>query len=227
MSTFTPRGWRPGLVEKRFSDKTPSSYNKADNSCECIISTGAGVARFYGTETLKISKDAVDLSRMKSSGIPVLDSHQGVGINNALGKVQQVWFEGSALMGRIKFNKTPEGKKAEGMAARGEIAGISAGYSVEKWQVSDSDGRVIDTDTDAVRWDDNLTFQAVKWSLHEVSMVSTPADAASMIRSLDYSFDPASIENVRARILAKERMYMRQRMIEAQSKMYDERGRDE
>jgi phage head maturation protease len=39
-----------------------------------------------------------------------------------------------AFMGRLAFNQTAEGRNAEGMVARGEIAGISAGYRVEEWE---------------------------------------------------------------------------------------------
>jgi phage head maturation protease len=223
--TFTPRGWHPGLVERRYdasSSSAPASFNKADGSCEAIISKGSPVQRFYGTETLRISKDAVDLSRLKSSGISVLDSHQQVGISNSLGRLQHAWIEGDALVGKIKFHQTPEGKKAQGMTERGEIVGVSAGYAVSQWRVSDSDGRVIDPDKDQVRWDEDLNFEAVKWMLHEVSLVTTGADAASMIRSLDTNnYDRVEIENIRARMLARQRMAMRERMMRAQNAMRD------
>jgi phage head maturation protease len=223
MSFTGPKGWHPGLVERRYdasSSSAPASFDKATGSVECVISKGAPVQRFYGTETLRISKDAVDLSRLKSSGISVLDSHQQVGISNSLGRLQHAWIEGDALVGRIKFHQTPEGKKAQGMTERGEIVGISAGYAVTQWRVSDADGRVIDTDKDQVRWDEDLNFEAVKWMLHEVSLVSTGADAASMIRSLNNTNpDRVEIQNIRARMMARERMAMRERMSRAQIAM--------
>jgi hypothetical protein len=48
---------------------------------------GSPVARFYGTEVLSISPEAVNLDRMTGGSIiPLLDSHQIAGINNALGR---------------------------------------------------------------------------------------------------------------------------------------------
>jgi hypothetical protein len=48
---------------------------------------GSPVAPFYGTEVLSISLEAVNLDRMTGGGIiPLLDSHQMAGINNALGR---------------------------------------------------------------------------------------------------------------------------------------------
>ena len=86
------------------------------------------------------------LNRMQSgSMIPLLDSHQAGSIHNALGRFTETWIKRGALMGKIVFNQTPNGELAEGMVARGEIAGISAGYRVEEWSISDADGTVIDT----------------------------------------------------------------------------------
>ncbi|KJC60477.1 hypothetical protein UP10_12750 [Bradyrhizobium sp. LTSPM299] len=148
-----------------------------------MISTGSPVVRPYGTEVLRIAREAVKLDRMKSSGIPLLDSHQQVGLNNHLGRFVDMWIMGGAkpaLMGRILFNETREGKRAEGMVARGEIAGISAGYRVNEWEIKDSKGRVIDPEVENLRWDDDLTFTATSWELFEGSLVSVPADAARL-----------------------------------------------
>src|SRR5258708_31294860 len=107
---------------------------------------GSPVKRFYGTEILRVDPQSVIIDRLIGSGIPLLDSHRQIGIGNALGKVTRIWFSGGALMGKLAFNGTTEGRKAEGMVARGEISGVSAGYRVEEWEVSDADGNVIDPD---------------------------------------------------------------------------------
>jgi hypothetical protein len=59
--------------------------------------------------------------------------------------------------------------------------------------------------------------------LHEVSLVSIPADHLSCIRSLGSGIDRAvpmfgggDIDAVRARMLARQRMTTRQRMLDAQ-----------
>ena len=69
--------------------------------------------------------------------------------------------------GRIVFALTPEGRQAEAMVARGELRSVSAGYSVEQWSITDSDGNPVDADE--VRWNEgSLTFTAEKWTLIEV-----------------------------------------------------------
>jgi hypothetical protein len=227
-NTFGPKGWRAGDVAKRFADVAPSSYDADLHTVEAVISKGSPVKRFYGTEVLRIGAGAVDLSRL-SVGIPLLDSHQSVGIGNALGKVSRAWFANGALMGQLKFNKTPEGRKAEGMVSRNEIAGISAGYSVEEWQVTDLDGNIVDERR--INFDDDLTFTATRWSLHEASLVSVPADAASMVRSLGSgvdrlpfvtALDRIVIADIRARMLARHRISIRQRMYDRSQGSRDE-----
>ena len=112
-------------VETRLFDLTPSTYDSKTRTVQAILSKGTPVQRFYGTEKLQISSAAVDLSRIYTSGIPLLDSHKQDGIGNALGRATSAWIESGALMGTITFNETSEARKAEGMVARGEITGIS------------------------------------------------------------------------------------------------------
>ncbi|MET4798058.1 HK97 family phage prohead protease [Bradyrhizobium sp. LB11.1] len=171
----------------------PSTFNREERSVHCVISMGSPVKRFYGTEELEISAKAVDLSRMKSGGIPLLDSHNQNGIDNHLGRFTQTWFSRGALMGKIVFNETERGRMAMGMVERGEIAGISAGYVVSEWRIKDADGKIIDPETTRISLDDNLTFIASRWELLEASLVSVPADASASIRSLASELDNAAL----------------------------------
>src|SRR2546430_1908338 len=106
MTQIGPRGWTTSTISHRFSSSTPASYDAETHSCTACISSGAPVARFYGTELLEISKSAVDLSRIP---IPVLDSHSQASIDHVLGRIDQAWISGGELMGRIIFAATPRG----------------------------------------------------------------------------------------------------------------------
>jgi hypothetical protein len=223
-----PRGWSPGKPETRFADSKPTSYNADEHTIDCVISMGSPVQRFYGTEVLRISPEAVGLDRMKGGSIiPLLDSHQAGGINNALGRFTKTWFKRGGLMGTVLFNRTPSGELAEGMAARGEIAGISAGYTVREWEITDSDGRVIDPDVERVRWDeDGLTFTATRWDLHEGSMCTIPSDPLAGFRSMGSRLDRAfagtshhGVADIRARMNARQRMHIRQSMYNRQARV--------
>jgi HK97 family phage prohead protease len=199
-------------VATRLYDLSPARYDETTGTVDAVLSKGSPVTRVYGTEVLRIATDAVDFSRVNGAGIPVLDSHQQIGLENLLGRVTHVWIESGTLLGRILFNDTAEGRKAEGMVARKELNGVSIGYRVKDWIITDSDGHVIDPAVDRFRWDDdNLTFTASRWELLEISLVSIPADSAAGIRALDRELPPsvAILTDVRARVLARQRMHDR------------------
>jgi phage head maturation protease len=106
-------------------------------------------------------------------------------------------------MARLTFNRTPEGDAALGMIVRGEVAGVSAGYRVSEWSVSDEDGQVVDQET--ARWDDSLVFTGIKWELLEVSIVAVPADSSAGIRDFDdLVYGDIDLINVRARMQARQ-----------------------
>jgi phage head maturation protease len=173
-----------GTVVNRFVETRPTTYDRDARTVDAVLSIGAPVARFYGSEVLRITPSAVVLDRVAAGSCLLLDSHDISGIDNALGVVTRAWFDGGSLVGRIRFNDTEQGRNAEGMVARGEISGVSIGYRVLEWEVKDGDGNLIDPEKDRIRYDDDLTFTAVKWELFEVSLVTVPADPAAAVRSL-------------------------------------------
>jgi phage head maturation protease len=217
-SAMAPRGWSPASISKRFAGTSaPSTYNAEAHTVDAVLSEGTGVQRFYGTEELLISSAAIDTSRVTSGNCPFLDSHNAAGISNALGRITTTWIKGGALWGRISFNQTPEGRMAEGMiGVRGELRGVSCGYSVQEWSCRDENGDAVNVDS--VGWDDTgLTFVGTRWTLFEVSAVSIPADNAAGVRSLTIGGD--NIDDVRTRANVRHRMHARQRMTAAQGRV--------
>ncbi len=192
----------------------PTSYDAESRTVDAVLSRGSPVTRIYGVEKLEISKSAINLSRMRSSMIPVLDSHRQDSITSALGRVTKTWIEsdrdGAALFGSIAFSDTDEGRTAEGMVARNEISGISIGYSTENWSITDRKGNIVDPAS--ARWDDSgLTFTAVEWTLVETSLCSVPADSQAGTRAEQllrfdqaYSILPQHIKNAAARMSARQ-----------------------
>jgi phage head maturation protease len=204
----SPKGWRSDQTEHRFAAGSPTSYNERDHTAECIISAGAMVQRMYGKEVLEISRKAIDLSRVPC---PLLDSHNQQSIDNVLGVIESAWISNNMLYGKMRFAQTPRGRLAEGMVKRGELTGISAGYRVDQWRVTDSDGSLVDEDY--ASWDADLTFTATRWQLYEGSLVGVPADIASVVRKLGNGSD-FNVADTVARMEARQRMATRGRMHE-------------
>jgi phage head maturation protease len=207
-----PSGPPTGVIEHRFasSASSPASYDKASHSCECVISAGAAVSRFYGTEILRIDSKSVDLSRVTNGGCPLLDSHSQSSIDAVLGRIDSAWIKGGQLYGKIIFAQTPAGRQAEAMVSRGELKGISAGYSVSDWEIFGEDGDVIDPEESQIRWDDKLTFTATRWQLLEASLCGVPADSDSAVRSFGAGATGDFAKDTLVRMQIRQRMFERQ-----------------
>lgn len=155
----------------RLVSLTAPSYNAESRTVEAVLSSGTRVNRGFGIEELAINVEAIDLSRIAANLCPLLNAHNRFDIGAVLGVVESARIERNQLLGRIRFADTAAGREAEGMVARGELAGISIGYAVRSWQLVE------------VMEDGSEVWRAANWELLEVSLAPVPADPTSFIRS--------------------------------------------
>lgn len=172
----TPDGFEPGaLVSRRAADDmvarlAPASYDAEARTVEAIFSTGARVRRWGIIETLAVSPEAIDLSRVAQGAVRVLDTHDQFSIENILGVVTDARIENGQLVGTFRFADTERARTAETMVRGGDLTGISVGYRVTAWAL-------IAVEEGVEVW------RAERWELLEVSLVAVPADPAAMVRS--------------------------------------------
>jgi hypothetical protein len=205
-----------GVITHRFAIAGPTFFNAASHSCTRVISSGAAVRRAYGIEKLRVDVRSVDLSRIASSGVPLLDSHSQAAINAVLSRIDNAWITSDQLLGKATFAQTPQRRPAEKMVAAGMLKGVSAGYSISEFEITNPDGNVIDPEKQ-MRWDDGEnTLTAIRWQLLEASLVGVPADAASAVRSFGGGATGYLVD-IRARMLSRKRMATRARMVAAQA----------
>lgn len=163
-----------GQVQRRFATFAPTTYDAATRSVEATFSTGARRQTWYGFEELEVSPTACDITRVALGQVKALDHHNDRQIDAIVGSVPEARFEGGNLVGRIVFADTELGRLVEGMVARGELSGVSCGYTIESMEIVGIDeGRDI--------------WRVTRWTLCEVSFVSVPADANAGVRSVGHS----------------------------------------
>lgn len=164
------RGQPPPASGQRMASFTGGSYDEATRTCDAVFATGAEVRRWYGTEKLEISGEAIDLSRVALNQVRLLFSHDS---KQPIGVVLTASIQGGELAGKVQFADTDEGRKYGGMVQRGELTGISVGYNVTQWT------RVEDLESNNDEW------TATRWELMEVSLVAVPADPLAGVRSAE------------------------------------------
>jgi HK97 family phage prohead protease len=159
-----------GFQGQRLMGFAPNSYSADTRSVEAVLSAGSPVRRYYFTEELEVSADAIDLGRAVTGMVPLLDSHNQYEAAAVLGTVSNVRIENGQLLGTLTFGETDRAKEVEGMVARGELKGVSIGYRVSTWEIQSVE-------------EGHETWRATRWELLEVSLVSVPADATAGVRA--------------------------------------------
>lgn len=139
-------------------DLSRASIDEEARTIRASLSSEAPVARFFGVEVLRHSKDAVDLARA-THGLPLLFNHDP---NVPLGVVRDLQVRDGRSEGVLHFAKSARALEMWEQVRDGFLTNMSIGYRVSKWDV--------DEDTE--------THTATRWSLLEASVVTVPADFA-------------------------------------------------
>lgn len=174
------RELREKLTGETFFRRLDLDVRAADDEARTVpasLSSEQPVARWFGNEILSHDTSAVNLERATAGALPLLWGHD---TDELLGAAEGFRLEGGRLVGQLRFSKH---------AARGEVweqiregmpLGISIGYRIDEWKES--------ADSDDVT--------VTRWTLHEVSVVTVPADHTVGIgRSLEKETTHMSTDN--------------------------------
>ena len=152
----------------------PTSIDASARRFTAVVATDAGVRVVLPDgrrviERLSCEPGAVDLSRAEAAGIPLLDGH-GRGTRDVLGRMQAHAFEPGRLIGTFQFTAAADAAPVWQRVQDGSLRAVSAGYTVQTYESAEpaSDGTPV--------------LIATRWTLHEVSLVSIPADAGATVR---------------------------------------------
>ena len=127
-----------------------------DRTFEFPFSSEYPVSRYFGTEVLSHDDDAPNFMRL-NDGAPFLFNHNP---DKVLGVVERAWHDKNKKRGyaKIRFSRSEFAKQYLDDVKDGILRGISFGYSID--EVEERGEGVV----------------ATKWSPHELSLVSIPAD---------------------------------------------------
>ena len=127
-----------------------------DRTFEFPFSSEYPVSRYFGTEVLSHDDDAPNFMRL-NDGAPFLFNHNP---DKVLGVVERAWHDKKKKRGyaKIRFSRSEFAKQYLDDVKDGILRGISFGYSID--EVEERGEGVV----------------ATKWSPHELSLVSIPAD---------------------------------------------------
>ena len=127
------------------------------------FSSEAPVERWFGTEVLSHSPGSVDLTRLNSRAA-LLANHD---LNDQIGVIESAKIEDGRGIATVRFSKSERGEEFYQDVLDGIRSGVSVGYVIDEMEER----------TERV-------FEATRWSPHEISLVSTPADlSATTLRS--------------------------------------------
>jgi HK97 family phage major capsid protein/HK97 family phage prohead protease len=127
-----------------------------ERTFEFPFSSEYPVARYFGNEVLSHEGDAADLARL-NDGAPLLFNHNP---DKVVGVVERAYINGKDKRGyaKVRFSRNKFAQEVLDDVKDGILRGISFGYAIDKMEERNGD------------------YVATKWSPHEVSVVSIPAD---------------------------------------------------
>jgi HK97 family phage prohead protease len=120
------------------------------------ISSEYAVKRGAYDEILLHGAGNVDLSR---APLPLIESHDGATLN--IGSVENLAVSNKRLRGTVRFGSSNRGSEIWNDVVAGIVRNVSVGYIIDTFE------------------DDGDTLRATRWTPHEVSLVSVPADPSA------------------------------------------------
>jgi HK97 family phage prohead protease len=119
-------------------------------------------------ELLRVDRDSVNLERLLA-GAPVLDAHNSENVRAQIGVVDHAWIAGGKGHARIRFSERAADIYHDVKA--GILRGISIGYSRDEIREIEE------------RHDGLPVREVVRFTPHEISLVSVPADVGASTRT--------------------------------------------
>lgn len=201
-------------TQLREAQLVPASFNDANNTVECVWTTGARVRRYdywndtYYDEELDVTPESVDMARFDAGVVPVLDAHRTYGgLSAQIGIVERASIANGQGRATLRLSQREDLAGIVGDIKAGIIRSISVGYAVRKYEVTRGSER---TDGGTIP-----LYRAVDWVPSELSFVPIPADTGAATRSQQRSQGGSPCEFIRASAQSNEEITMTEAELQA------------
>ena len=151
----------PSRLSRAFALERRDAINVENRTAVLAFSSEVPYERYWGVEILGHGAGEVDLTRLLETR-PLLRDHDP---EKLIGTIESVTI-GEDRVGRatVRFGKTGEADEAWQLVQDGILRCVSVGYMVDALQL------------ESKAEDGKETYRVTKWTPHEISMVSIPAD---------------------------------------------------
>jgi HK97 family phage prohead protease len=170
---------------------SPDTLDDVKRTVEVVWTTGARVLRGYYDqfwEELSLDPKHVRMDRL-NGGAPLLDSHNGYGLEGVIGVVESARLEKGKGTATVRFARAEDDPTADAIFRKvkdGIIRNVSVGYRIHKMEkIKEEEGKI-------------PVYRAVDWTPHEISMVPIGADAGAGVRSDNVITNPCEFIEERA-----------------------------
>lgn len=186
-----------------------SAVNAEARTMDVVWTTGASVDRIQWVgwdtavpyvEELRVTEAAVNLERM-NAGAPVLDSHAAWSTRSQVAVVERAWLDKGNGFATVRFPTAGVDAASDrlfALATEKIVRNISVGYSIDQVRVVRPEKR-----------DEKERRIVERWTPHEISFVTIPADPGAQVRAQEARTFPLSLTVVGAAEAAAIRMRMR------------------
>jgi HK97 family phage major capsid protein len=171
----------------------PDTINVEERTCEFVAATDRWINRYWWTEKLEISEEAIDTSRLQQ-GISFCNNHRH-GEVHGISVGYRIEADTGKLILKVKFSSKQESVDIFNDIAEGIRKYVSIGYIVINQTVTRYDG-----DEDG-KPDEYLV---TKWQPIELSTVGVPADEESISRNTEINRNQQKADNNERKIVSEK-----------------------
>lgn len=133
-------------------------YHEDDRTLEFPFASEEPVERYFGSEVLMMSEDAMDLSRL-NDGAPLLYQHDA---DRIVGVVERAYIKDKRAYAKVRLANNELGREMQDLIKDNIIRNVSFGYKIN--------------DMEEDRTTSPTTYRATSYQPFEVSLVTVPAD---------------------------------------------------